>query len=64
MKRAFAMLFLPLAVACARSEGATPAPVTAAKEAAQTAARSGEAKLRRLTLLVTGDVGGKVAPCG
>jgi predicted alternative tryptophan synthase beta-subunit len=64
MKRALAMLLLPLAVACTRSEGATPAPETAAKVAAQAAARSGEAKAKKLTLLVTGDVGGKIAPCG
>jgi hypothetical protein len=64
MKRALAMLFLPLAVACTRSEGATPAPETAVQAAAQTVARSGDGKAKRFTLLVTGDVGGKVAPCG
>lgn len=64
MTRALAILLLPLAVACTRSEGAAaPATETTARAATDAAAPE-PAELKRLTLLVTGDVGGKVAPCG
>lgn len=64
MKRSFAILLVPLAVACARSEAAAPAtePVAAVAPAAPAPAKPAAAK--KVTLLVSGDVGGKYAPCG
>lgn len=63
MKRALAILLVPLAVACARSEAKAPASEPAAAVASPAApAKPGAAK--KLTLLVSGDVGGKYAPCG
>lgn len=58
MKHAHALLLLPFTMACARPDGGTVAPDRMA------AASSASVAAKRVTLLVTGDVGGKYAPCG
>jgi hypothetical protein len=63
MKRALAILLVPLAVACARSEGA-PAAKDAAAVASPATRPGAPATAKKVTLLVSGDVGGKYAPCG